>query len=637
MAIAAFEDANDVHPQHPYCIDSISKSYNLRFEQTKDYSDLDLAICAGEQEFRIDSGACGQFRQVDFLAQLLLRRFSASHSHADLDKAIQLYRTVMFCGWYHGERFRGAACYADLCMRYMGAVKSLRPYQIVIDLIQEMISPSYPITEQYGTVTQVRDAHNAAVAAAIDAGDFALALTWFERGRCIVWGHVFRMRIPVEDLRPVATHLADDIREIYEQISDTEAMLERSHETPGQLQASYRYPKLIERLNSLILKVRSLPGHEGFLQPKTLDELRETASLGPVVAIHVDKSSCSALILQHSRDDVLCIPLPQLTLNAAERMRNRIQHSLIMGGVRGMCTSGAQHDRSSMAPALSALWARVVEPVLRTLGYTSPGSSSELPRITWCASGPLASLPLHAAGLYGTDSEARAFNCAIHSYTPSLSALLSALLQSRLAASPSKGTVFAISQPETPDQSPLPGTLAEVKAIQRVVGADNLTWLDGAAATSAAVLAQIGQHAWTHLACHAVQDQEKPMESGFLLCDGRVSLRALMRRTGAGRNSLAVLSACQTATGDGALPEEAMHLAAGMLMTGFRSVVGTMWSIGDGDAPVVMDAFYTYLVDEARGDSARSAVALHEAVGRLREKVGEDRFLQWVPFVHFGV
>jgi hypothetical protein len=615
----------------------MAHAYELKFERTKDRLYLDLAICAREMDYRVDSRACADFESVDSLSILLLKRFSVAQSYADLDRAMQIYRILMVVGRYHRERFRGAACYADLCMRYMGAAKSLRPYQIAVDLIQDMISPSYPITEQYGTVKQIRDAHNAAVAAAIDAGDFALALTWFERGRCIVWGHVFRMRIPVEELRPVASDLADDIRAVYEQISDTEAMLERSHETPGQLQASYRYPKLIERLNNLILKVRSLPGHEGFLQPKTLDELREIASLGPVIAIHADKSCCSALVLQHSRDNVHHIPLPQLTLSAAERMRDRIQHSLIMGGVRGMRPSGAQHDRSSMAPALSALWTRVVEPVLRELGYSSPGSSSELPRITWCASGPLASLPLHAAGLYGTDSETRAFNCAIHSYTPSLSALLSALLQSRLAASPSKGTVFAVSQPETPDQSPLPGTLAEVKAIRRVVGADNLTWLDGAAATSAAVLAQIGQHAWTHLACHAVQDQKKPMESGFLLYDGRISLRALMRRTGAGRNSLAVLSACQTATGDGALPEEAMHLAAGMLMTGFRSVVGTMWSIGDGDAPVVMDALYAHLMNEAHGDSAQSAIALHEAVKRLRDKIGEERFLQWVPFVHFGV
>lgn len=37
---------------------------------------------------------------------------------------------------------------------------------------------------------------------------------------------------------------------------------------------------------------------------------------------------------------------------------------------------------------------------------------------------------------------------------------------------------------------------------------------------------------------------------------------------------LAFLSPCQSATGDGKLPDEAIHLAAAMLFTGFRGVCG---------------------------------------------------------------
>ena len=82
---------------------------------------------------------------------------------------------------------------------------------------------------------------------------------------------------------------------------------------------------------------------------------------------------------------------------------------------------------------------------------------------------------------------------------------------------------------------------------------------------------------------------------------------------------LAFLSACQTAKGDSELPEEAIHLAAGMLMAGYGSVVGTMWSIRDDDAPIVAEKFYTYLIGEAGGDSTKAAYALHNAVGHLRD------------------
>ena len=105
---------------------------------------------------------------------------------------------------------------------------------------------------------------------------------------------------------------------------------------------------------------------------------------------------------------------------------------------------------------------------------------------------------------------------------------------------------------------------------------------------------------------------------------------------------LAFLSACQTATGDKKNPEESVHLAAGMLAVGFKGVVATLWSIGDEDAPVVVDAYYKKLF-ELRGSGmlknsqTGAAYALHEAVKVLRERVGGSKFVKWATFVHFGI
>ncbi|KAI0026615.1 CHAT domain-containing protein [Vararia minispora EC-137] len=535
---------------------------------------------------------------------------------------------------YPSDRFQAATCYAALCSQYKDAAASLRAHKLVIELVQSMVSPSLPLVERYRNISAVREAIDAAVAAAIEAGDPTLALLWFEHGRCIVWGHILRLRIPVDELRSEAPDLAAELDDVFGQISDTERIVDMPYRTPGQIQAVYRYGDLVDRFDDLVSRARQLPGKEAFLQPRTLEELKETTALGPVIAVHVDKARCDALILQHGRDDVLHVPLPQLTLQSAERMRNFIRRSLTMSGTRAIRPS-VQRQLTSMGPSLSALWTRVVGPVFAALGL-SQSESHLLPRITWCASGPLALLPFHAAGIYNGKQKFKAFEYATHSYTPSLSALLSAYRQS-LAPVHAEHTIFIASQPATPGQIPLPGTVTEVETIQRVVGASKLSWLNDTDATAGAVLDQIGQHSWVHLACHAVQNSEDPMESGFLLHDGSVSLRAIMRRTTLGRNALAVLSACQTAMGDNNQPEEAMHLAAGMLMTGFRSVVGTMWSIGDSDAPVVIEAFYSYLMRNAGGDSRQSAHALHHAVGRLRESVGEENFTQWVPFVHYGI
>lgn len=88
------------------------------------------------------------------------------------------------------------------------------------------------------------------------------------------------------------------------------------------------------------------------------------------------------------------------------------------------------------------------------------------------------------------------------------------------------------------------------------------------------------------------------------------------------------------------MPEEAVHLAAGMLAAGFSTVFATMWSIGDADAPIVAKEVYTYLLtgnDQGVDNRGRRAHALHYAVERLRMNVGEKEFVRWVPFVHFGI
>ena len=109
-----------------------------------------------------------------------------------------------------------------------------------------------------------------------------------------------------------------------------------------------------------------------------------------------------------------------------------------------------------------------------------------------------------------------------------------------------------------------------------------------------------------------------------------------MRRS-CSHTELAFLSASQTVKGDNDLREEAIHLAAGMLMAGYGSVVGSMWSIRDDNGPVIADYFCRYLIEEARGDSGRAAYALHHAVAHLRDVRGENNFASWVPFVHLDI
>jgi CHAT domain-containing protein len=142
---------------------------------------------------------------------------------------------------------------------------------------------------------------------------------------------------------------------------------------------------------------------------------------------------------------------------------------------------------------------------------------------------------------------------------------------------------------------------------------------------------------WVHFACHGVQSTS-PTESALLLArSSRLTLSNIIELS-LPNADLAFLSACQNATGSEKLQDESVHLPAGMLLAGYRGVIGTMWSIMDNDAPQVAGNVYAHLLEASPPDPTRAAEALHLAVRKLREQPGAKKsFLHWVPFIHFGV
>ena len=92
------------------------------------------------------------------------------------------------------------------------------------------------------------------------------------------------------------------------------------------------------------------------------------------------------------------------------------------------------------------------------------------------------------------------------------------------------------------------------------------------------------------------------------------------------------------------MPDEAMHIAAGMQVAGFRSIVATMWAMDDDTGPFVSEKVYDRLLRNAaeKFDSTEAAVSLNDAVLALRkvkDESGKPKYEveQWVPFVHIGV
>jgi CHAT domain-containing protein len=203
-----------------------------------------------------------------------------------------------------------------------------------------------------------------------------------------------------------------------------------------------------------------------------------------------------------------------------------------------------------------------------------------------------------------------------------------------------------VSQPNTPGMVTIPFARDEVEKVRNQITMRGIpsSTLNHEQGTVNRFLDSMGRFSSVHLACHASQDMANPLRSAIYLHDRPLELSEIIKKDL--RNAdFAFLSACQTSQGDRNLPEEAVHIASGMLAAGYRSVVGTMWSIFDIHGPDVAEYFYDHLIGNATAegekvlDSSGAARALHKATKQLREDVSDsdNSFLAWVPYIHIGI
>lgn len=270
-----------------------------------------------------------------------------------------------------------------------------------------------------------------------------------------------------------------------------------------------------------------------------------------------------------------------------------------------------------------------------------------MPRIWWCPTGPLTFLPIHAAGIYHQGKGVRGkclSDFAVSSYIPTVPVLEA--LNSAKGRHVAPTGLLLIGQPKTPRKQEIPFAREEVEKIQKqfgMRGIPHFTLID-ATATVSRVLESMERFSCIHLACHASQHPGAPLQSSIHLDDGPLQLSEIMKKN-LHNADFSFLSACQTSMGDTNLSEEVVHLASAMLAAGYRSVVGTMWSVFDEHGPDVAESFYRVMLEDAtneggqRVDGRRAARALHHTTKELREKIPGSpySFLAWVPYVHIGI
>jgi hypothetical protein len=636
------------HAQLAMYMSNLGAAHHARFVLAGELADLDAAIRIGKHAIdRTSPGDPNLTMSWWNLGNSHFARFERAANPADLTSAIRC--------WQHASQLTtGRPSFRLAAARRWGAAaaaggrlhEAAEGYQVAVGLLPIVAWHGLDRTTREEQLEQAAGLVAEAVACAVLNGSADRAVELLEQGRLVLWTQALNLRSDLEHLAAKHRGLAERLDGI-RKILDTPLPL-ATMSAPGSPGARTAADQKRRRQDAIDLRrrkarewdetlaeVRREKGFERFLAAIPYADLRAATS-GPVVIVNANDHGSHALIVTAGGEHAQNLDLPQLTAEAVGSHASAFLQALGgLGPAGGFADFQAQGN--AIFDVLAWLWDAVAEPVLLALGHAAmPTDNDAWPRVWWCPIGPLAVLPIHAAGRYPRGSASGTIDDSVlervvSSYTPSLTTLARA---QRLGL-PDEVRQLSVGMPTTPGLARLPAVPGELAVLYRRFPPEHgHQQLAGPQAVRADVLAAINTHSWLHIACHAAQNDIDPSLSGFALWDGTLTV-ADLASSPAGHRGLAFLSACETATGSVRHLDEAIHLAAAMQFLGYQHVIATMWTIADRPTADLAENVYATLTHGGTSDDSRAAYALHHAVRNLRQKYPAMPQI-WAPYIHIG-
>ncbi|KAG1856954.1 TPR-like protein [Suillus subalutaceus] len=609
------------HSDRSTCFNNLALNLQDRFRQRGVPSDLDESIELHRAALLlVPSGHSGRSMSLNNLAVSLQYRFTQRGVPSDLDECIELNRAALLLS-PPGHSFRPhditAAKSWVTSAEETNHDSALLAYQTALKFLDQHVTLLSSSSRHFDVVRM------ASASLAVDAfscsirhGALTTAVELVEQGRAVFWTHLARLSSPFDGL----SLPGDTGGALVEEFKQLSFRLRSAFDQSTEDQ-SPQIRQLTMQWNDVLSRIRMLPDLSRFLLPPLFSDLQKAAEEGPVIIVNASQYSCDALIVLSDQSPVH-IPI-DITRAEVSELSSEFQSVAEQ--------FGSSDHQNKLVGILRKLWHHIVDPVVQALRVSNvhPGS-----RIWWCPTAEFTLLPLHAAGPYERERD-NLSQIYVSSYTPALATLVRA--RQRLSQYASTQCFVAIGQGNPDRGKALRCVAPELAAIaQRLAPiVSSFTPLEDSDATVQGVLDALNHNQWLHLACHGMPNRQRPFESSFAMRDGPLMIKDIIRSNWE-NPEFAFLSACHTTVGDEKSPDESIHLAAAMQFSGFRSVIGSMWSVDDEVARQVVSAFYDKLVDDSgRLDCTRAAVALHKAVKKLRRN--NIPLEQQIVFVHIGI
>jgi tetratricopeptide (TPR) repeat protein len=652
--VKAVQLTDDRHPNQPLYLSGLGSHLLNRFENLGDSSDLQNAILNQEKAVKLtDDSHPSKARWLLNYGVARQARFRHLGGLEDLKASISsLKAAAQSTTAYPSDSLAAARQWAAISHFHGDLVSAVDGYRAALALLPKVAWLGLDINSRQTWLLHENAENLGCLAAtcAIQLGHLEEAVELLDLSRSVFWQQAASLRSDLELLREPEPKLAQELEKVGRQLDagNFTAVNRGDIAEDGQNSAEEigkERRRLVRRWEELVERVRQLPKFKYFLRPVPFHRLRQASTAGQVIIINASKYGVDALLFDAARP-INHVPLPNVDLKILAEISGDV---LLRRPVVATERAQRKYVTRYLKPSLRIVWDDILVPIFYKLDIPLAHSAvTPQRRIWWYPTGLLTFIPIHAAGP-GTGAT-DAGRLVISSYITSLDMLLQAQNKNKQLQDTTSGPrLLAVSQPETSGLCPLPRAIVEVERLVHAFqsaavhsdlegySAEDILYLNGSDATVNRVSGALDSCSWVHFACHGSQDLVFGMKSAFALYDGYLELGEIAsKRLSSGQ--FAFLSACHAASGLKDLPGEAMHLAAGLQFAGFPSVIATMWSIRDDDAPKVADRTYQYLFRNGLHalDPSEAATALSRAILCLRDdpSITVDR---WAPFIHFGI
>ncbi|KAG2119195.1 CHAT domain-containing protein [Suillus clintonianus] len=625
------------HPERHRNLLNLSSAICSRFIQTQKNEEFEetIRLCqeslASLPSLHPDKSLSFMWLQVAYLA-----RHKMQDNPADLSLAVENFRL----GSRHPtqglpDRIKQVYNWTVAAEQY-GHGSALEAYSTHFELLDAHVATRLSTTSRREAQAAFKNARTLPVDAAscaIRRNDIRRAVELVEQGRGQQWSLASRLRTPLHDLEFTNPELAREFSELSKRLSDAQGSTGTIDRAVAD-RAEIQYRRITTQWEAVVAEIRDLQGFSRFLLPPSYKDLQAAACQGPVIILIGSKSSCSAIVVPTSGEPHH-VRFPRITLTELEQLKDDFATA-----IRHTVRMPPTEPRKKLRRLLRIVWDEIMLPIVNVLQHDLKLQHGS--RIWLCPTAAFTSIPLHAANPFRPKAdrsgpESCLEDIFICSYTPTLSALI----RSRQTMETCVTQTFAAigqGEPGAGQGSVLPAVNSELKLVQKLIPPNvKFTKLSKGEATQAGALNILRHNTWVHLACHGTQDLEQPYNSRFAMRDKPLTLLDIIENNSP-QAEFAFLSACHTAVGDEETPDEAIHLAAGLQFSGFKSVVGTLWGVNDALAKHVVKNFYENmfegLEDEGVMDCTKAAWALNRATHDVMTKVPLE---QRTVFIHIGV